>query len=81
MLSPARGHPLESATPLPSGTVMVQRIVYITALQLGLYTIGLLPMFQVYQNASRTPVNGGRTASLPVQAQRPMAFPAFPADR
>ncbi|MFN9646030.1 MAG: hypothetical protein ACK6BG_13150 [Cyanobacteriota bacterium] len=60
---------------------MIPRIVYITAIQLALYTFGLLPMFLAYQNAGRLPPNGNRTASLPVQAQASAEFPSFPPGR
>ncbi|MFN9621846.1 MAG: hypothetical protein ACK587_03265 [Cyanobacteriota bacterium] len=60
---------------------MLHRILYVTALQLFLYTLGLLPMFIVYQNASRSPVNGNRTASIPLQDQRPMTFASTPSTR
>lgn len=60
---------------------MIPRIVYITAIQLALYTFGLLPMFLVYQNAGRPPLNANRTASLPVQEQPSAAFPSFPPGR
>jgi hypothetical protein len=60
---------------------MMHRIAYFTLLQLVVYTVGLLPIFVVYQNAGRELINNNQTAAIPVQAPRSEAFPVRPEER
>ncbi len=48
---------------------MIQRIVYITALQIVVYTLGI-PILVAYEvGVNRLQANNNRTASVPTQVQ------------
>ncbi|MEB3259884.1 MAG: hypothetical protein VKP63_04565 [Cyanobacteriota bacterium] len=55
---------------------MIHRIVYITALQIVLYTLGI-PMLVAYEvGVQRLQANNNRTASASSQVQPSQPFPA-----
>jgi hypothetical protein len=60
---------------------MVQRIVWITALQIALYTLGI-PMLVAYEvGVQRLEAINGRTASISTQIQRSQMVPPLPPNR
>jgi hypothetical protein len=60
---------------------MPHRILYFTVLQLVVYSLGLVPMFVVYQNTNHTQGGGSRTAALPTQVERALGLPTTPSVR